>query len=35
MKEEAEAAMHKQGTTYWWLLDGYQPDSHGNATNDP
>ena len=22
-KEEAEAAMHKQGTTYWWLLDGY------------
>ena len=22
-KEEAEAAMHKQGTTYWWVLDGY------------
>ena len=22
-KEEAEAAVHKQGTTYWWLLDGY------------
>ena len=22
-KDEAEAAMHKQGTTYWWLLDGY------------
>ena len=22
-KEEAEAAMHKRGTTYWWLPDGY------------
>ena len=21
--EEAEAAMHKQGTSYWWLPDGY------------
>ena len=22
-KEEAEATMRKQGTTYWWLPDGY------------
>ena len=21
--EEAEASMHKQGMSYWWLLDGY------------
>ena len=21
-KEEAEAVMHKQGITYWWLRDG-------------
>ena len=22
-KKEAEAVVHKRGTTYWWLLDGY------------